>query len=118
MIRRIVPNITTHLLEESTRFYVELLGMEVAMDMGWIVTLCSPNNETAQISLLSGDGARPPLRDVSISIEVEDIDEVHQKALVTGYDVVYPLTTEKWGVRRFHVLDPNGIVINVMVHHG
>jgi hypothetical protein len=31
---------------------------------------------------------------------------------------VYPLTNEPWGVRRFFVTDPNGIVINVMSHIG
>ena len=32
--------------------------------------------------------------------------------------LVYPLTNEPWGVRRFFVTDPNGIVINVMSHIG
>jgi len=27
-----------------------------------------------------------------------------------------PLTTEPWGVRRFFLVDPNGVVINVMSH--
>ncbi len=117
MIRRVVPNISTHVLEDSTRFYVELFGLEVAMDMGWIVTLRSPSNETAQISLLQNDERNVPSRDLTISIEVDDVDAVHQRASAKGYHVVYPLTSEEWGVRRFHVLDPNGIVINVMVHY-
>jgi len=29
---------------------------------------------------------------------------------------VYPLTDEPWGVRRFFVRDPNGVVLNVMSH--
>jgi hypothetical protein len=33
------------------------------------------------------------------------------------FEIVYALTDEPWGVRRFFVRDPNGMVINVMSHH-
>jgi SdpI/YfhL protein family len=39
-------------------------------------------------------------------------------AVSHGLNIVYPLTNEPWGVRRFFVTDPNGIVINVMCHIG
>jgi hypothetical protein len=29
---------------------------------------------------------------------------------------VYPLTDEEWGVRRFFVSDPGGVIVNVMSH--
>jgi predicted enzyme related to lactoylglutathione lyase len=115
-IRRVVPNIQTERMDESRKFYTELLGLEAAMDMGWIVTLVSPTNPTAQISLVRG--AAPPAPHVlSLSIEVADVDAIHTKAVECGVPIVYPLTTEPWGVRRFHVTDPNGVVINVMSHH-
>jgi hypothetical protein len=28
------------------------------------------------------------------------------------------LTDEPWGVRRFFVRDPNGVIVNVMEHRG
>ena len=28
--------------------------------------------------------------------------------------IVYPLSDEPWGVRRFFVADPNGVVINIL----
>jgi hypothetical protein len=31
---------------------------------------------------------------------------------------VYPLTDEPWGVRRFFVRDPNGMIVNVVSHKG
>src|SRR6266436_2766849 len=113
-IRRVVPNITSEKVEESRKFYTDFLGFQVAMDMDWIVTLASPSNPTAQISLLCGSGSAPPQAQVSLSIEVADVDAVHAKAVEFGLPIVYPLTTEPWGVRRFHVADPNGMVINVM----
>jgi uncharacterized glyoxalase superfamily protein PhnB len=39
---------------------------------------------------------------------------VHAKAVTQGINIVYPLTSEPWGVRRFFVTAPNGVVINVM----
>ena len=33
-----------------------------------------------------------------------------------GYEIVHPLTEEPWGVRRFFVRDPNGVVVNVVAH--
>jgi predicted enzyme related to lactoylglutathione lyase len=117
-IRRVVPNIATDRLDESRKFYTELLGFQVAMDMGWIVTLVSPSNPTAQISLLTGGAPAPedPHQSLTLSIEVADVDAIHAKAVAGRHPIVYPLTTETWGVRRFGVTDPNGVVINVMSH--
>ncbi len=115
-IRRVVPNITSDTIEASRKFYTDFLGFQVAMDMGWILTLVSPSNPTAQISLLRGTSSASPYAQVSLSIEVADVDAVHAKAVEFGLPIVYPLTTEPWGVRRFHVTDPNGVVINVMSH--
>jgi predicted enzyme related to lactoylglutathione lyase len=111
-----VPNITSENVEQSRKFYTDFLGFQVAMDMGWIITLASPSNPTAQISLLRGTGSAPPRTPASLSIEVADVDAVHAKAVEFGLPIVYPLTTEPWGVRRFHVTDPNGVVMNVMSH--
>jgi predicted enzyme related to lactoylglutathione lyase len=114
-IRRVVPNIPTDRLAESRKFYVDFLGFQVAMDMDFIVTLVSPSNPTAQISLLRATAPAQPSA-ITLSIEVEDIDATHAKAASLGIPIIYPLTTEPWGVRRFHVTDPNGVVINLMSH--
>ena len=50
-IKRVVPDIVCDPLEESRDFYVDVFGFDVAMDMGWIVTLTSPDEPAAQISL-------------------------------------------------------------------
>ena len=115
-VKRIVPDIKSKDLDASRRFYVDVLGLEVAMDMGFIVTLVSPSNPTAQVSLMRDDDASTILP--QISIEVADVDDVHSRAVSRGLNIVYPLTNEPWGVRRFFVTDPNGTIINVMCHTG
>ncbi len=113
-IRRVVPDVTTQHLEESREFYVGLLGFEVAMDMDWMVTLVSPVNPTAQVILMNRDATAPV--QPQMSIEVANVDAVHAEAVRRGDDVAYPLTDEPWGVRRFFVRDPSGVVVNVLGH--
>lgn len=113
-IKRIVPDITSERMDESRKFYAEFLGLQLAMDMGWILTFVSSGNPTAQITLMQPAASNVP--NPNVSIEVEDVDAVHAKAVALGLPVVYPLTTEPWGVRRFFVIDPNGVIVNVMCH--
>jgi predicted enzyme related to lactoylglutathione lyase len=113
-IRRIVPNVVSTDPTLCREFYSDFLGLRVAMNMEWIATYVSPNNPTAQLSVLRDENANPAK--TSISIEVDDVDRVHREAVARGYQVLYPLTDEPWGVRRFFVADPNGVVINVMSH--
>jgi len=84
------------------------------MDMGWIVTYVSPVNPTAQISLVRGDISK--FSGAGISIEVDDVNRLHGDAIARGYRITYPLTDEAFGVRRFAVEDPSGVVVNIMCH--
>jgi catechol 2,3-dioxygenase-like lactoylglutathione lyase family enzyme len=115
-IRRVVPNIASDQLEASREFYVGLLGFQVAMDMGWILTLVSSSNPTAQLSVVREDASAPVVP--QISVEVADVDAAHAEAVRRGLTLVHPLTDEPWGVRRFFVKDPNGVVLNVVSHRG
>jgi catechol 2,3-dioxygenase-like lactoylglutathione lyase family enzyme len=115
-ISRIVPNVQSDRLDESQTFYVELLGLEVDVDMGWITTFVSSTNPAAQISILGSDATAPVVP--QLTVEVADVDAVHAEAVRRSLEMVYPLSDESWGVRRFFVLDPNGVVINVMSHPG
>jgi catechol 2,3-dioxygenase-like lactoylglutathione lyase family enzyme len=111
-----VPNIVSDTPDESHSFYAGLLGFQLAMDMGWIITFVSPSNPTAQVSVVREDASAPVVP--QITVEVGDVDAVHAEAVRRGLDIVHPLTDEPWGVRRFFVKDPNGMVINVAAHRG
>jgi catechol 2,3-dioxygenase-like lactoylglutathione lyase family enzyme len=110
--RRAVPNIRTDRPAETRDFFVDLLGFEVAMDMGWVMTVASPSNPSAQITIVGGDDMSAP----GISVEVEDVDAVHATAVERGFEIAYPLRDEEWGVRRFMFRDPSGTVVNVLSH--
>ncbi|WP_378733816.1 VOC family protein [Nocardia brasiliensis] len=111
-IRRATPDIHTTDIERSRDFY-KSLGFEEAMDLGWVVTMASPSNPTAQV-LLIGPGAEK--LQPNMSVEVDDVDAVHATLTAAGADIIYPLTDEQWGVRRFFVRDPSGTIVNVVSH--
>jgi len=113
-VRRIVPDFQADEPAASRSFYVDVVGLEVAMDQGWIVTFAAPNNPTAQISVMRQDATAAV--QPSVSIEVDDVDAVNAEAQRLGYDTVHPLTTEPWGVRRFFVRDLTGRVVNILTH--
>lgn len=107
-----MPNIRSERPAETRDFFVDLFGFEVAMDMGWVVTVASPSNPSVQVTIVSGDDMAAP----GISIEVGDVDAVHAKAVERGLEIAYPLRDEEWGVRRFMLRDPSGTVVNVLSH--
>jgi catechol 2,3-dioxygenase-like lactoylglutathione lyase family enzyme len=113
-VRRIVPNIDSADPQASKPFYEDVLGLKTVMDMGWIVTFASPANPAAQLSVVASGTRKEPHAD--ISVEVADVDACHAAAQRQGYPIIYPLTDEPWGVRRFFVRDPNGAVVNVVSH--
>jgi predicted enzyme related to lactoylglutathione lyase len=53
-----------------------------------------------------------------ISIEVDDLDEVHRRAVTGGHQIVYGPADEPWGVRRFYIRDPSGKLLNILSHAG
>lgn len=113
-VKRIVPNLKMEQPEEAKAFYQELFGLNAVMDQGWIITLASEAATTPQISIASEGGSGTPVPD--ISIEVDDVDAVHEKARAAGAEIVYPITDEPWHVRRFYVRDPAGKILNILQH--
>jgi catechol 2,3-dioxygenase-like lactoylglutathione lyase family enzyme len=113
-VRRVMPVFPAEDPAASREFYADVLGLEVVMDHGWIVTFAAPENPAAQISVMREDATAPVRPDTSV--EVDDVDAAHAAAQRRGCEIVHPLTDEPWGVRRFFVRDPNGKVLNILSH--
>jgi catechol 2,3-dioxygenase-like lactoylglutathione lyase family enzyme len=111
-IRRAVPNISSDRPAETKEFFVDVLGFEVAMDVGWVATVASPDNPTAQVNVIGNDDPAAP----GISVGVDDVDAVHAKAVELGLEIAYPLRDEEWGVRRFMLRERSGTMVNVVSH--
>lgn len=113
-VKRIVANIETKKIKATKRFYEGVLGLEVLMDMGWIVTYGSQSKMTLQLSFMSEGGSGTEVPD--LSIEVDDVDEAFKRMKKARFKIEYPLTDEPWGVRRFFVRDPVGRLVNILAH--
>lgn len=113
-IKRTVPNIESETPKKSLEFYEGFLGMKAAMKKEWIITFVSESNPASQISIIRHDGSDVPHPD--ISIEVDDVDKMFARAQERDIEIVYMITDEPWGVRRFFVKDPNGTVVNILSH--
>jgi uncharacterized glyoxalase superfamily protein PhnB len=109
-----VPNLIVESPARAADLYAEVLGMEVVMDHGWIVTLAQKGKPSVQMSLMSQDATADVNPD--LSIEVADVDAVYESVIEQGLEVVHPLTEETWGVRRFFFKDESGYVVNVLSH--
>ena len=88
------------------------------MDEPGFTMFASPSNRTAQITVADANtpGLDRGISEAQVSVEVENVDVLHAKAIRRGLEIVYPLTNEPWGIRRFFVNDPDGTVINVAMH--
>jgi catechol 2,3-dioxygenase-like lactoylglutathione lyase family enzyme len=102
-------------LASSRDLYVEVFGFEVALEDP-VLCLQSRANPTAQVIIPPPGTTDPPPR-FGIDVgEPATADAVHAEAMRRGLRIVYPLTDEPWGVRRFFVEDPSGTVVNVLAH--
>ncbi|SBW15465.1 glyoxalase family protein [Brucella sp. 10RB9215] len=114
VVRRIVANIAASDPAAARRFYGDLLGLDVAMDFGWIVTYAGDAEARVQVSIMSEGGAGTPVPD--LSIEVDDVDAVLERAIALGFSIEYGPADEEWGVRRFYTRDPYGRLVNILTH--
>jgi catechol 2,3-dioxygenase-like lactoylglutathione lyase family enzyme len=113
-VRRIVPDLVADDPTAGHRLYVDALGLEIAMDLGWVVTYAAPGRPATQLTVSAPDPSAAVQPDVSI--EVDDVDGVHARVVELGYEIVHPLTDEPWGVRRFFLREPGGKVLNILSH--
>jgi catechol 2,3-dioxygenase-like lactoylglutathione lyase family enzyme len=113
-VKRIVANVATSDIAAARRFYGEILGLDVLMDHGWLVTYGSTAKMSVQISFAREGGSGTAVPD--LSIEVDDIDAMLARVQAAGLTIEYGPADEPWGVRRFYVRDPFGKLVNILTH--
>ena len=99
-----MANIAADHVNKAAAFYRDLLDLSLVMDLGWIATFAASGLSSPQISIAVEGGSGTPVPDVSI--EVDDVDKTYARATRTVFEIPYDITTEPWGMRRFHVRDP------------
>jgi len=112
-VRRIMPYHESPDFETTRTFYTRVLGLEEGTFGGGYVGFGSGQ---AQI-VFARPGVEPVLPDIGVDVDSRGaVDAAHAEAVQAGYEVIYGPVDEPWGVRRFFVRDPHGVVISVLAH--
>ena len=99
---------------EATRaFYTQVVGLEEGTFGGGYIGFGSGQ---AQV-LFAPPGIEPVPPQMGVDVgSREAVDAAHSQAIENGHEVVYGPVDEPWGVRRFFVRDPQGLVISILAH--
>ena len=113
-VTRITANLRVADVEATKSFYADYLGLSTEeFNMGWVARYTAPDTGVS-VQLVTRDAAAP--EDSVISVHTDDVEDAYEQAQRLGYEIVHPITTEPWGVRRFFVRAPDGNVINIVKH--
>ncbi|WP_067549257.1 VOC family protein [Nocardia crassostreae] len=105
-------------LSEARDFYTRLFGFEITFEADWYIGLRRKEYELALLDYAHPtvpEGYRQPAQGILLNVEVEDVDAewdrlVHREGLPVALDI----RSEDFGQRHFIVVDPNGILIDVI----
>ncbi len=112
--KHIMVNLPVADIETAKGFYTDFLGLSTEeFNMGWVARYTSPDTG-ANVQLVTSDATASA--DSVMSVQTDDVDAAYEEACRLGYEIVHPITTEAWGVRRFLVRAPDGNVVNIVRH--
>ena len=113
-VRRIMPYHQSSDFEATRAFYTRVLGLEEGDFGGGYIGFGSG---PAQVLFAPPGAQQPVLPDMGVDVESRAaVDAAHAEAVQGGHEVIYGPVDEPWGVRRFFVRDPQGVVISVLAH--
>lgn len=116
-ITRIGPSIQSRHPEATRAFYCDLIGMEVSMqEPPDFLGLSAPATPSAQIIVNdNGHEGLPPGMFIDVGTP-ERLREIHDLVTTQQLMMIAPLEDKPWGIRRFSVLDPNGVCVTILCH--
>jgi len=101
---------------DAAAFYTKNFGFEPIFEADWYVQIRSGSQELAFITAshesIPSD-RRGLSRNTCLTIEVEDVDALHEQVKASMQVIVEP-RTEPWGQRHFLGYDPAGLLLDVM----
>ncbi|THB78369.1 MAG: glyoxalase/bleomycin resistance/extradiol dioxygenase family protein [Desulfobulbaceae bacterium] len=114
------PVICTDKVKESSDFYQQHFNFEPTFAADWYVSLRSKDNTNFELALLDANHPTIPepyrkkVSGVIINLEVEDVDTEYQRLKEQSLEFALEIKSEDFGQRHFIVVDPNGILVDVI----
>lgn len=95
--------------------------MQAVMDEDGFLMLASSSDPQIQVIVVwdSPTAWDPLALQMTLSLDVdtpEQLGQAHDGCVAAGLDVIYPITDEPFGRRRFVVREPSGAAVNVACH--
>jgi catechol 2,3-dioxygenase-like lactoylglutathione lyase family enzyme len=117
------PIIVTDKLTECRDFYTRWFGFQIAFEASWFVYLASGEDRPHGLAFMASDHpSQPPGPEtfsghgVFLTFQVADAALEFKRLQAAGLRMAYPLRDEPWGQRRFGVLDPAGLWVDIVQH--
>jgi predicted enzyme related to lactoylglutathione lyase len=119
---RIVPNLASEAFVSSRDFYVAMFDLVVSVELDdWYLQLMAESDTHLNIGfvkpeheLFAGRSVSSGPSGVVLTIHVDDVDEAYARARRLGAEIAAEIRNEQHGQRHFLVVDPNGLLLNVM----
>ncbi|WP_435264286.1 VOC family protein [Tenacibaculum sp. nBUS_03] len=115
--------IITEKLQETKKFYTEILNFGVSFENEFYLLLHTPN-QSEEISFLQPNHpSQKPIfqsefngKGVYLTIEVGNVDEIYKQLKEKRVQMEIEIRDEPWGDRHFAIKDPNGIGIDIVTY--
>ncbi len=118
-MKNLFPVICTDDVQASSSFYQELLGLEPVFEADWYVQLQAASDPTVEIAFVKRTHESVPISHqkraagVIVTLESEEVDEIHQRAEKMNCPIELSLRDEPWGQRHFMTRDSTGLLLDI-----
>ena len=108
--------------QATKEFYIKWFSFEVYFEASYFILLAAPGDKPYFIAFMDEDHPTSPPSIPSINkesgvfltLEVENAKSEYENLVSRGLPIDYHLNDEDWGQRRFGVIDPNGMYIDIV----
>ncbi|MDO5987183.1 VOC family protein [Flavivirga amylovorans] len=117
-INRIITNICSDNLQESSDFYIKLFDFNVDYDSDWFVHLIS-NDKKLELGIIDRTNEIVPKdfqnnpQGFYVTFVVDNADEIFQIAESEKFEIISKPTDTFYGQRRLLLKDPNGTLVDI-----
>jgi len=115
------PILVTDKLRDCRDFYRRWFGFEVSFEASWFVLLQSGGAGPTMLAFMHPEHPSSPPSPAPydgngafVTFQVADAEAEYRRVVAAGLACDLPLTDEPWGQRRFGVIDPAGMWVDVV----
>ena len=104
----------------AAAFFVEHLGFDAQLDIGWFVSLVHPDHPEWELAITAADhesvpeAHRHPVRGTAVAVVVDDANAVHGELSAAGVIPLGEPVDHPWGQRQFFAPGPDGLLLDVL----